>query len=513
MEMGAADVANSLIERRLPMVGTLFILIGLILVGVGTGFIPNFFGQPLASNAAIYMGGALVGFGGLFWLGIVPRKLGLGKISAELEPVILGLQSIAHVDKKELSEEEIATGRAKAAEFDLPIKDVPPFQALAESDLANVGLKLGTEPTVPMYTLDKNYYILDWNLALSLAFDRSMEGLRGQLITEWIFYVKDYPKVLAHAEEKFADPNNLPRIDVEEISFVSQRYGEFSATKRAYQIPDDEGECVGWLVVLDLDMPSDDTYRGFYTDLMPLLRQDLLISEYSISYDRVLLASRVYKELVSEMLNGADGTRRIPPGTAVLDLGAGTGNLTQALADPAYGRHVAAVDNNRMMLSQLELKCRDQIVSTIRSPGVTVYKQDVVALGGFPDEIFDYVIMNNVLYLLIEEDMAVKCLEEARRVLKPGGEIRISGPKSTETNVDVLFKRIRKDMEEDGTFDSLRTDYERAYQINKGPLQQFLYSFSLDDVKAMLTKAGFSEITYENSEAYAGQAMVIFATR
>ncbi len=42
---------------------------------------------------------------------------------------------------------------------------------------------------------------------------------------------------------------------------------------------------------------------------------------------------------------------------------------------------------------------------------------------------------------------------------------------------------------------------ERAYEINKGPLQQFLYSFSLDDVKSMLIKVGFSEFTYENSTA------------
>ena len=264
---------------------------------------------------------------------------------------------------------------------------------------------------------------------------------------------------------------------------------------------------------MQLEMPSDETYRRYYTDLLPLLRQDLIFSEYSISYDRVLLASRVYKELVFEMLNGPDGTRPIPPGTMVLDLGAGTGNLTQLLADPSYGRHVVAVDNNRMMLSQLELKCRDRIVSTTRSPGVKVYKQDIVSLGGFSDEVFDYVIMNNVLYSLIKEDVAVKCLREAHRVLKPGGEIRISGPKSRETDVDVLFKRIREDMEEDGTFDSYRIDYERAYEINKGPLQQFLYSFSLDDVKSMLNKVGFSKFTYENSTAYAGQAMVIFATR
>ncbi len=511
MEMGAADVVNSPTQRRLSIVGTGLILIGLILLAVNT--FPNFFSQPPPGDAAIYVGAALIGLGGLFWLGIVPSKLGFGKTTAEFESLALAPKTIAEVDKKELSEEEIATGRATAADFDLPIKNVPPFRALAESDLANVGLNLGAEPTTPMYTLDKHYYILDWNLALSLAFDRSMEGLRGQLVTEWIYHLKDYPTILAHAEEKFADPDNLPIIDVEKILFVSQRYNEFSATKRAYQIPDDEGKCVGWLVIMKLEMPSDETYRRYYTDLLPLLRQDLIFSEYSISYDRVLLASRVYKELVSEMLNGADGTRRIPPGTMVLDLGAGTGNLTHSLADPAYGRHVAAVDNNRMMLSQLELKCRDRIVSTTQSPGITVYKQDIVSLGGFSDEVFDYVIMNNVLYSLIREDIAVKCLTEARRVLKPGGEIRISGPKSRKTDVDVLFKRIREDMEEDRTFDSLRVDYERAYQINKGPLQQFLYSFSLDDVKAMLMKVGFSEITYENSTAYAGQAMVIFATR
>lgn len=198
---------------------------------------------------------------------------------------------------------------------------------------------------------------------------------------------------------------------------------------------------------------------------------------------------------------------------AVLDLGAGTGNLTKALADPAHGRCVAAVDNNHMMLSQLEYKCRDQIVSTFDTPGIMVFKQDAVSLAGFSNESFDYVVMNNVFYLFGDERTAVKCLKEVHRVLKPGGQIRISGPKSSGTDVDVLFKRIKSDLEEDNTFEDLELDYERAYEINKGPLQQFLYSFSLDDVKAMLIKAGFGEVVYENSKAYAGQAMVVFATR
>ena len=215
-------------QRRLSIVGTGLILIGVALLAVKT--IPNLFGQPLPGEGAIYTGATLVVLGAFLWLGIVPSKLRLGKATAEFESLAPGPKTIAEVDKKELSEKEIATGRATAAEFDLPVKNVPPFRALAESDLANVGLNLSAEPTTPMYTLDKNYYILDWNLALSLAFDRSMEGLRGQLVTEWIYHLKDYPTVLAHAEEKFADSDNLPIIDVETISFVSQRYNEIVST-------------------------------------------------------------------------------------------------------------------------------------------------------------------------------------------------------------------------------------------------------------------------------------------
>jgi ubiquinone/menaquinone biosynthesis C-methylase UbiE len=65
-------------------------------------------------------------------------------------------------------------------------------------------------------------------------------------------------------------------------------------------------------------------------------------------------------------------------------------------------------------------------------------------LYGLSDGFFDYVILNNVLYSL--EDAAVgACLSEVNRVLKPGGEVRISGPQKS-TKLSKVLEQIKKDL-------------------------------------------------------------------
>ena len=136
-------------------------------------------------------------------------------------------------------------------------------------------------------------------------------------------------------------------------------------------------------------------------------------------------------------------------------------------------------------------------------------RQDAGSLYGMQDNYFDYVLMNNVLYCL---DDPKATLREVYRVLKPGQEIRISGPQES-TNLDVLLNQIRKDLISHGHFDSVRDDYERVKKINNYLLAPIFPHWKVQDVQKMLTDVGFSKLGYATENAYAGQAMVVSAMK
>ena len=234
-----------------------------------------------------------------------------------------------------------------------------------------------------------------------------------------------------------------------------------------------------------------------------------------MSYDQVLLASRAYHELIDHILGeqvprgGKGEITKIRPGSRVLDLGAGTGNVALKLARQEQGHTIFAVENNRVMLDLLREKCLEYLRSDALEPGILAIKQDVNTLFGLPDNAFDYAIMNNVAYAL--ED-PVRCFKEVWDSLKIGGEIRISGPQKS-TNLDKLFERISADLRASGHMDKLRTEYEQVRQINQTVLRKSLFRWTVDDMRKMLHEAGFGTIRYQTENAYAGQAMIVCASK
>ena len=180
----------------------------------------------------------------------------------------------------------------------------------------------------PMYLLDESFRIVDWNLAFSLAFDRSMEGRRGLSVLEWAYLLDNYEDVLNHGESVFSEGKEPPNIDVETIQFTSTRYGELEAVKRAYKIPNDDGASIlGWLTILDLSFASPSSKIKYQSELIRMLSTDDMWSEYSISYDRVLTNTNVYNQLLDTMVGDGTVFSEIPRGARILDLGCGTGTL------------------------------------------------------------------------------------------------------------------------------------------------------------------------------------------
>ena len=497
--------------------GSIITFVGVVILAKSTGFIT--IGDSIDSDLAgrvVNVAVLLIIAGILICLGMLRRlksfrfwKVGEVTLydSSDKQP-----DSIAHIEKAELAPEEKAGKQEFASKLELPTIGAPPFQVLTQKSLTEMGMWPGADPSVPMYTLGKDYRILDWNKAFSLAFDRSMEGLRGQFVTEWVYHLDNWQDVLRHGESAFADPDNLPRIDVEPLQFVSKRYNGISATKRAYQIPGDDGECIGWLAIMDLAFDDDTIHNKFSADLLNIQRMDLLWSDYALVYDKVLTKTKLYQGLVAEMIEGPEDRMPIEGGATVLDLGAGTGNLTRVLGDPDKRRTVVAIDDNQMMLNFLKWKCRDFLSEDVSTPGVTVIKQDILSLYGLDDEFFDYVVANNTLYALGSSEAIRNCLNEVYRVLKPSGEIRLSGPKK-DTDINRLFRKFERDLKSRGEFAALEADFKKVEYINRHHLSQLLYEHDAKDIKALLEAAGFTNITYETEQAYGGEAMIIFAKK
>lgn len=121
-------------------------------------------------------------------------------------------------------------------------------------------------------------------------------------------------------------------------------------------------------------------------------------------YDRV---THFLNSQFSEMAEAIG--RDLPPGSEVLELGAGTGLVTRT-ASPSARRYVAT-DQSAGMLSVL----------SSRTLGVETQTADATALP-FGDESFDAVVAANLLHLLPRPELA---LTEANRVLRPDGRLLV----------------------------------------------------------------------------------------
>lgn len=445
--------------------------------------------------------------GGMIGLGMKITRIEGGPVAVEFEllPSIVKPGQVRPLNANQIRQRhEYVASKGES----VPGADAPPFRILEES----IPLKSlpSADPTTPMYMLDQHFRILDWNYAFNLAFDRSMAGMLGITVLEWVYLLENYQEVIDHGLATFSG-NNTPRFDIETIKFKSEKYGLISGTKRAYQVPADDGSCAGWLITIEPVFSEQHISYQFLKDLFANLRKSLIWSEYALSYDNVLNNTQVYPQLLATMTGESGEITDIPKDVKVLDMGAGTGNITRRLlADKE--RLIVAMENNPIMLSFLRHRCADQIRYDDQGNGVMIVKQDITSLIGISDNYFDFVIMNNVLYSL-DEKSATSCLNEVYRVLKPQGEVRISGPQK-KTNLKKLFTRIKKEIKDQGRFSKeMEEDFNHVKMINENYLSPMLYKWTVNDLTKMVIDTGFSEIVFSTDKAYAGQAMIVCARK
>ena len=105
--------------------------------------------------------------------------------------------------------------------------------------------------------------------------------------------------------------------------------------------------------------------------------------------------------------------RYIQPGDTILDIGGGPGHYSVHYA--RQGHTVTLLDLSDENVRFAKKKARQYGVK------ITALQGDATDLSGFPDNSFDTVFLMGPLYHLMNEENRIRALQEARRVLKPGG--------------------------------------------------------------------------------------------
>jgi SAM-dependent methyltransferase len=106
----------------------------------------------------------------------------------------------------------------------------------------------------------------------------------------------------------------------------------------------------------------------------------------------------------------------LPPGTRVLDLPTGGGLALRSLG-PDHGLDYVAADLSTEMLDRARSRAAARGLT-----GIRFAQEDASALG-FPADAFDVVLSLTGLHCMAEPAAA---LAEFRRVLRPGGELRLT---------------------------------------------------------------------------------------
>lgn len=159
----------------------------------------------------------------------------------------------------------------------------------------------------------------------------------------------------------------------------------------------------------------------------------------------------------------------------ILDIGAGTGKYSVALANEGYD--VTAVELVKYNLGILRQK----------GSGVKAYQGNALNLKRFKEESFDVTLLFGPMYHLFTFEDKVKALTEAKRVTKPGGVILVAYVMNDYSILTYGFKEghIWESLEAGKVSDDFHTISETAD----------LYSYvRIEDINAINEAAGLERI-------------------
>ena len=163
------------------------------------------------------------------------------------------------------------------------------------------------------------------------------------------------------------------------------------------------------------------------------------------------------------------------PQAAILDIGAGTGRYSVALAQEGYD--VTAVELVKYNLGILKSK----------NSSVKAYQGNALNLKRFADESFDMILLFGPMYHLYTEKDKQKALAEAKRVTKPNGIILVAYCMNEYCVLTYAFKEghIRECLQKD----RLTEDFHSSAEAKD------LYDYvRIEDIDALNEAAGLKRI-------------------
>jgi ubiquinone/menaquinone biosynthesis C-methylase UbiE len=180
-------------------------------------------------------------------------------------------------------------------------------------------------------------------------------------------------------------------------------------------------------------------------------RSALVWDNYAVSYDKILTRLSIYTEVLKRHV-GAMSSDDI---RTVLDVGSGTGNATIPLL--RAGKSVTAVERSAGMRDLMRRKVVD-----LEDARLFVYEESAERLP-FAAERFDGV---TILLALFAMERPLRALNEALRVLRPGGQLVLTEPKST-FQLAPLLAFAEGELETSGYLDELENDWKRVSAVNR----------------------------------------------
>jgi SAM-dependent methyltransferase len=333
--------------------------------------------------------------------------------------------------------------------------------------------------TTPTYFLDTHLAVVAWNVAFEVIFRRILPAIRRRHVNNFIIELANQTEVFEHAREftEKVKEGHLPLVDLEPLVYESPDYGKMEFIKVATQLTDADANLKAWSVAL---LPKKFDWKLFQRDLEERLSEDRMWGLYAVSYDALLRGFKPYEDLIQDVISG------IPAGaTRVLDLGAGTGNVTEKLLLRNY--QVMAVENNPFMLE----KMKEKRLGSNRNLTVLMESVENTEFDGQHD--FDAVVAVNVAYAL---DDPPGCFRKVAEALKKGGVFTLSTTHSN-TNLDALLKGIRDDLVSKGKFESCREHYDRLVSVNRAIERTIARRYSMEQYKEWLVETGFEIVRSE----------------
>lgn len=161
----------------------------------------------------------------------------------------------------------------------------------------------------------------------------------------------------------------------------------------------------------------------------------------------------------------------LTPGARILDIGAGTGVYSLYFARQGYA--VSALELSEDNVAVFRGKLTD-------SDPVDLHQGDALDLSGYADNSFDIVLLFGPLYHLHNERDRLRCIEEAKRVCKPGGKLFFAF--ISNDIVILTMQQVHSDYLLDGYYN------KDTFQLDDIPFQ----FHTVTAARQLLEKAGIS---------------------